>query len=133
MYLKDLMQGEKYAFYSIVKYLVTIDGEFAKEEMNLMDEFLQEMQLEKEQVPDISPEDAIGMLKFSTPSTRKKIYIELIAVTLCDEYLHIDEKEYLERIANDFLIDDELRDKLFETVKELLEIYKRMRILTETP
>ena len=133
MYLKDLMQGEKYAFYSIVKYLVTIDGEFAKEEMNLMDEFLQEMQLEKEQVPDISPEDAIGMLKFSTPSTRKKIYIELIAATLCDEYLHIDEKEYLERIANDFLIDDELRDKLFETVKELLEIYKRMRILTETP
>lgn len=133
MYLKDLMQGEKYAFYSIVKYLVTIDGEFAKEEMNLMDEFLQEMQLEREQVPDISPEDAIGMLKFSTPSTRKKIYIELIAVTLCDEYLHIDEKEYLERIANDFLIDDELRDKLFETVKELLEIYKRMRILTETP
>ena len=133
MYLKDLMQGEKYAFYSIVKYLVTIDGEFAKEEMNLMDEFLQEMQLEKEQVPDISPEDAIGMLKFSKPSTRKKIYIELIAATLCDEYLHIDEKEYLERIANDFLIDDELRDKLFETVKELLEIYKRMRILTETP
>lgn len=133
MYLKDLMQGEKYAFYSIVKYLVTIDGEFAKEEMNLMDECLQEMQLEKEQVPDISPEDAIGMLKFSTPSTRKKIYIELIAVTLCDEYLHIDEKEYLDRIANDFLIDDELRDKLFETVKELLEIYKRMRILTETP
>ena len=133
MYLNDLMQGEKYAFYSIVKYLVTIDGEFAKEEMNLMDEFLQEMQLEKEQVPDISPEDAIGMLKFSTPSTRKKIYIELIAVTLCDEYLHIDEKEYLERIANDFLIDDVLRDKLFETVKELLEIYKRMRILTETP
>ena len=133
MYLKDLMQGEKYAFYSIVKYLVTIDGEFAEEEMNLMDEFLQEMQLEKEQVPDISPEDAIGMLKFSAPSTRKKIYIELIAVTLCDEYLHIDEKEYLDRIANDFLIDDELRDKLFETVKELLEIYKRMRILTETP
>ena len=133
MYLKNLMQGEKYAFYSIVKYLVTIDGEFAEEEMNLMDEFLQEMQLEKEQVPDISPEDAIGMLKFSTPSTRKKIYIELIAVTLCDEYLHIDEKEYLDRIANDFLIDDELRDKLFETVKELLEIYKRMRILTETP
>ncbi len=133
MYLKDLMQGEKYAFYSIVKYLVTIDGEFAEEEMNLMDEFLQEMQLEKEQVPDISPEDAIGMLKFSTPSTRKKIYIELIAVTLCDEYLHVDEKEYLDRIANDFLIDDELRDKLFETVNELLEIYKRMRILTETP
>ena len=133
MYLKDLMQGEKYAFYSIVKYLVTIDGEFAEEEMNLMDEFLQEMQLEKEQVPDISPEDAIGMLKFSAPSTRKKIYIELIAVTLCDEYLHIDEKEYLDRIANDFLIDDELRDKLFETVKELLEKYKRMRILTETP
>ena len=112
---------------------MTIDGEFAEEEMNLMDEFLQEMQLEKEQVPDISPEDAIGMLKFSTPSTRKKIYIELIAVTLCDEYLHVDEKEYLDRIANDFLIDDELRDKLFETVNELLEIYKRMRILTETP
>ena len=36
MYLKDLMQGEKYAFYSIVKYLVTIDGEFAKEDVNIV-------------------------------------------------------------------------------------------------
>ena len=133
MYLKDLMQGEKFAFYSIVKYLVQVDGDFSDEEQKMMDEFLQEMQLEREQVPDISPEDAINMLKLSKPSTRKKIYIELIGVTLCDEYLHIDEKEYLERIANDFLIDDKLRDKLFETVKELLEIYKRMRILTETP
>lgn len=133
MYLKDLMQGEKYAFYSIVKYLVTIDGDFSDEEMHLMDEFVQEMQLQKENIPDISPEDAVDMLRFSSPVTRKKVYIELIGVTLCDEYLHVDEKEYLDKIANDFLISDEIRDELFDTVNELLIIYKRMRILTKSP
>ena len=32
MFLKSLMQGEKFAFYSIAKYLVSIDGEYSAEE-----------------------------------------------------------------------------------------------------
>ena len=39
MFLKSLMQGEKFAFYSIAKYLVSIDGEYSAEEQNLMNGF----------------------------------------------------------------------------------------------
>lgn len=131
MFLKDLMKGEKIAFYSIAKYLVSIDGDYSVEEQNLMRGFLQEMELEEKQISHIAPEDAIEMLTFSAPSTRRKIYIELIGVTLCDEYLHDDEREYLDRIANDFLIDDETRNKLYDLVTQLLNIYKSMHTLVD--
>ena len=71
------------------------------------------------------------MLTFSSPSTRRKIYIELIGVTLCDEYLHDDERKYLDRIANDFLIDEDTRNKLFDLVTQLLNLYKTMHTLVD--
>ncbi len=131
MFLKSLMQGEKFAFYSIAKYLVSIDGEYSAEEQNLMNGFLQEMELNESQISHIKPEDAIEMLTFSSPSTRRKIYIELIGVTLCDEYLHDDERKYLDRIANDFLIDEDTRNKLFDLVAQLLNLYKSMHTLVD--
>ncbi len=131
MFLKSLMQGEKFAFYSIAKYLVSIDGEYSAEEQNLMNGFLQEMELNESQISYIKPEDAIEMLTFSSPSTRRKIYIELIGVTLCDEYLHDDERKYLDRIANDFLIDEDTRNKLFDLVTQLLNLYKTMHTLVD--
>lgn len=131
MFLKDLMQGEKFAFYSLAKYLVSVDGEYSGEEQALMNGFLKEMELKEEQISDIAPEDAIEMLSYSTESTRRKIYIELIGVTLCDEYLHDDERDYLDRIANDFLIDEETRKKLFNLVFQLLNIYKTMHLLVD--
>ena len=131
MFLKSLMQGEKFAFYSIAKYLVSIDGEYSAEEQNLMNGFLQEMELDESQISHIKPEDAIEMLTFSSPSTRRKIYIELIGVTLCDEYLHDDERKYLDRIANDFLIDEDTRNKLFDLVTQLLNLYKSMHTLVD--
>ena len=131
MFLKSLMQGEKFAFYSIAKYLVSIDGEYSAEEQNLMNGFLQEMELNESQISHIKPEDAIEMLTFSSPSTRRKIYIELIGVTLCDEYLHDDERKYLDRIANDFLIDEDTRNKLFDLVTQLLNLYKTMHTLVD--
>lgn len=131
MFLKSLMQGEKFAFYSIAKYLVSIDGEYSAEEQNLMNGFLQEMELNESQISHIKPEDAIEMLTYSTESTRRKIYIELIGVTLCDEYLHDDERKYLDRIANDFLIDEDTRNKLFDLVTQLLNLYKSMHTLVD--
>lgn len=131
MFLKSLMQGEKFAFYSIAKYLVSIDGEYSAEEQNLMNGFLQEMELNESQISHIKPEDAIEMLTYSAESTRRKIYIELIGVTLCDEYLHDDERKYLDRIANDFLIDEDTRNKLFDLVTQLLNLYKSMHTLVD--
>lgn len=133
MYLKDLMQGEKYAFYSIVKHLVSIDGEFSPEEKNLLDKFLEEMQISMDEIPSISHKDAIDMFTFSSASTRRKVYIELIGVTLCDEYLHCDEKKYLDNIANTFLISEDLKEEMFDAINDLLKLYKKMNSLVELP
>ncbi|MCR4611946.1 MAG: TerB family tellurite resistance protein [Lachnospiraceae bacterium] len=133
MYLKDLMQGEKYAFYSIVKHFVSVDGEYSDDEKNLVNGFLDEMQLKEEQINEIAPDDAIDMLTFSTYSTRKKIFIELIGVSLCDEVLHIEEKNYLDKIATAFQISDEEKEELIKVVHELLGVYGRMNSLVGLP
>ena len=133
MYLKDLMQGEKYAFYSMVNHLVMVDGEYSQEEQKMMDEFLMEMQLDKESIPDISMQDAVDMLTYSSPSTRRKIYIELVGVTLCDEFLHEDEKVFLDKVADEFSISEDVRTSLNNIVHDLLEIYKDMERLIDLP
>ena len=129
MYLKELMQGEKFAFYSIVKNLVSIDGEFTTDEQALVDGFLAEMSLERNQINDIPVDDAIKMFSYSTASVRKKVFLELVGVTLCDDMLHQKEKEFLDKIAESFLISEDDKNAIIRTVKDLLDIYKKMAVL----
>ena len=129
MYLKELMQGEKYAFYAIVKRLVSIDENFSAEEQALIDGFLAEMNLEKEQIKEIPLEEAIKMFSFSTSSVRKKVFLELVGVSLCDKILHKNEEEFLDSIAKSFSINEKEKEDIIQTVDSLLDIYKRMTII----
>ncbi len=129
MYLKELMQGEKFAFYSIVKNLVSIDGEFSADEYALVDGFLSEMSLEKNQIKDIPIDDAIKMFSYSTVSVRKKVFLELVGVTLCDGMLHQKENEFLDKIAKSFFINEDDKNAIISATNDLLDIYKKMAIL----
>ena len=132
MYLNDLMQGEKFAFYSIVKELVSIDGSFSDVEKQLVNGFLVEMNLVDEKLPTIKLDDAIDMLTYSSSETRKKVFIELVGVTLCDEFLHSDEKMFLDNIANRFSISNDEKDDIIDTIQQLLNIYKKLQTIVET-
>jgi len=127
MYLKDLMQGEKYAFYSVVKRLVSVDNDFSEAERKLMDEFLVEMEISEDQITDIGLEDAIDMFAFSSFSTRKKVFIELVGVTLCDELFDVDERDFLINIAERFGIAEDDRDSIVRMVHNLLDLYKDLQ------
>ncbi len=131
MYLKSLMQGEKYAFYSVVMHMVSIDGVVSDVERTLVNGFLDEMDLSEEGIPDISFDDAIDMFTYSSFSVRKKVYFELVGVALCDELLHVDEKGFLEEVALRFKIDEGVKNSLFETVQELLGVYKKMQAIVD--
>ncbi len=126
MYLKDLMQGEKFAFYAVIKKLVFIDGTFSDEEQALVNGFLEEMQLEESQIREIGFEDAVDMISYSSPSTRRKVFIELVGVALCDEVFDVSERDFLNNISRKFGISEEEKGRIIQTVRELLSIYRKM-------
>lgn len=131
MYLKDLMLGEKFAFYSIAKHLVNIDGDYSEQEKFLLNGFLSEMDLSESQIQEIELSDAVEMLTFSSHAVRKEIFIELIGVTLCDEFFHTDEAKFLDDVAETFHISHEEKNELIQLVNELLVIYKRMQAIVD--
>ena len=131
MYLKNLMQGEKYAFYSIAKSLVSIDNDYSDIEKQLIDELLAEMDIQRSQITDISLDDAIEMFSYSTFSVRKQVFIELVGLTLCDEVLDKNEKELLDRIADSFGIPDSDRDDIWALVHDLFGLYNRLQAVID--
>ncbi len=132
MYLKGLMQGEKYAFYHVVRHMAAADGEFSDVEKELINGFLNEMDIVEDQIPNISFEDAIDMFTFSTFTVRKKVYFELVGVALCDEILHEDEKEFLDEVAEKLTIKEDVKKAIFDTVNDLFVIYKRMQVIVDS-
>ena len=127
MYLSELMQGEKYAFYSIVKHMVSADGTFSVEELELMQGFLDEMAISENLITEIPLNDAIQMFSYSSEAIRRKVFIELVGVTLCDSFLHENEKILLSSIADSFLISEEEQDEIFEMVQEILKLYSKLQ------
>ena len=127
MYLKDLMQGEQFAFYSIVMKMVYVDGAFSGEEQDLVKGFLDEMGLEKAQIRDIPFEDAVDMFSYSSPAARRKVFVELVGVALCDEVFHVNEQALLDNIANRFGITENEKNAIVQTVRDLLGIYKKLQ------
>ena len=131
MYLRQLMQGEKYAFFSIVKKLVLVDNDYADVERALADGFLAEMELSEEEIPEIELDDAINMLSFSSFSTKKKVFFELVGVTLCDADFQKSEKAFLNMVADRFCISKKEKDTIIKLVNNLLKIYKKMEMVVE--
>ena len=126
MYLNQLMLGEKYAFYSISKSLVFIDNTFSREEQTLVSEIVKEMELDEEQIPAISLDDAVNMLSFSSCMTRRGVFFELVGISLCDRVMHKEETKLLDRIAVEFSISLDEKGKIISLVKRLFDIYQEM-------
>ena len=133
MYLRGLMRGEKYAFYSIAKHLVSKDGFLSNPEKDLLNGFLLEMDLDESQIPEISLDDAVEMLTFSSYAVRKEVFIELVGVTLCDEFLHINEELFLDEVALKYQISNEDKKAMIQMVRDLLNIYKEMQEIIDKP
>ena len=110
MFLNELSKNEGIAFMQLVKVLANSDEVFAKEERNLYADYLEELNLNESEIPDVHLDSIYENLKSSSERAKNVIYFELIGLALIDgEY---DEKEV------DFL----------EEVGEKLEIKRTKRI-----
>lgn len=91
MFLNELSKNEGIAFMQLVKNLANSDNVFAKEEKNLYYDYLQELSIQEDDIPEINLNTVYETLKNSSERSRNIIYFELIGLALIDgEY---DEKE----------------------------------------
>ena len=126
MFLNSLNIEEKNAFYSIALDVISADGILSSKEELLLSQYLEEMNIDRSSVKPVVLEDALDVIKASGDSISKKIYLELYALSMCDEDFNESEKQLLEYIALWLGLTRETASEIHGLVDELLLIYRKI-------
>ena len=126
MFLNSLNIEEKNAFYSIALDVISADGILSSKEELLLSQYLEEMNIDRGSVKPVVLEDALDVIKASGDSISKKIYLELYALSMCDEDFNESEKQLLEYIALWLGLTRETASEIHGLVDELLLIYRKI-------
>ena len=99
MFLNELNKNEGIAFMQLVKGLANSDDIFAKEEKNLYNDYLEELNINESEIPDINLNSIYENLKNSSERSKNIIYFELIGLALIDGEYDEKEVDFLEEIG----------------------------------
>ena len=99
MFLNELSKNEGIAFMQLVKGLANSDNTFAKEEKNLYNDYLEELNIKENEIPDTNLNSIYENLKNSSERSKNIIYFELIGLALIDGEYDEKEVDFLEEIG----------------------------------
>lgn len=134
MLLFELNKEESGAFMRLVSEFVTVDKKINKEEKSVIEKYLNKLNMNKEEINEISHTEAIEILDKSEDKIKNMVYFELLGVALIDGDYETSEVDYLEEVADKFNISratkialanyyfdvDKMKNKSEEEVKEKL-------------
>ena len=134
MLLFELNKEESRAFMRLVSEFVTVDKKINKEEKSVIEKYLNKLNMNKEEINEISHTEAIEILDKSEDKIKNMVYFELLGVALIDGDYETSEIDYLEEVADKFNISratkialanyyfdvDKMKNKSEEEVKEKL-------------
>ncbi|MGU8849085.1 hypothetical protein ACV3ZT_07215 [Clostridium perfringens] len=104
MFLKELNKEQGLAFINLVTEFALADENIKKEEEDLIRIYLKELDLEEEELGNLSYEESIETIKNSSEKVKNIVYFELIRIGLVDEDCDIEEVDFLEKISKDLNI-----------------------------
>jgi tellurite resistance protein len=99
MFLNELNKNEGLAFMQLVKGLANSDNVFAKEEKNLYNDYLEELNIKEDEITDTDLNAVYENLKGSSERSKNIIYFELIGLALIDGEYDEREVDFLEEIG----------------------------------
>ena len=99
MFLNELNGQEAVAFINLVNQFANIDEVFAKEEKELIESYLEELNIEVNKVNSLNYEDVINELKKCTNRVKSIVYFELVGLALVDGEYGDKEIDFLDKIA----------------------------------
>ncbi len=103
MFLKELNKEQGLAFINLVTEFALADENIKKEEEDLIRIYLKELDLEEEELGNLSYEESIETIKIHQ-KVKNIVYFELIRIGLVDEDCDIEEVDFLEKISKDLNI-----------------------------
>lgn len=123
MFLSELNKNESIAFVNLVEVLANVDEVFAENERQLLEEYIEELSLDKEEVEKLDFELAIKKLEDSTDRIKNIIYFELTGLALCDGSYDEKEIQFLMGLAARFNISIEKQKEFMNYFKMVKEVY----------
>ena len=99
MFLNELNSKEAVAFINLVNQFANIDEVFAKEEKELIESYLEELNIGPDKVNLLKYEEIIDELKKSTNRVKSILYFELVGLALVDGDYGDKEIDFLDKIA----------------------------------
>lgn len=104
MFLQELNKEQGIAFINLVTEFALADEDIRTEEEALMKVYIKELGLEREELRNMSYEDALKVIEKSSDKIKNIIYFELVRIGLVDEDCDIEEVDFLEKISKDLKI-----------------------------
>lgn len=99
MFLNELTKNEGIAFMQLVKGLATSDEVFAQEEKTLYADYLEELNLKENEIPDGNLDSIYENLKDASERVKNIIYFELTGLALIDGEYEEKEVDFLEGVG----------------------------------
>ncbi len=126
MYLKELNLEEKGAFYSLAQSMVAADGVFGDEEKVMMSQYLQEMNITRSEAAIMTEAAALEVFTKSPNTTKRKVFVELVSLSLCDGTMEAAENQMLVRVSKIMGFSRHLTNQLIDCVKLVTATYDKM-------
>lgn len=104
MFLKELNKEQGLAFVNLVTEFALADENIKKEEEELIRIYIKELDLQEEELGNLSYEESIEIIKNSSEKVKNIVYFELVRIGLVDEDCDIEEVDFLEKISKDLNI-----------------------------
>ena len=126
MFLSVLNSTEKEEFLNLVINVANVDGEFSDIEKAQVNAYALEMGLILKDNDNYtkSTDSLIDILSKSKNTTKKAIFMEIVALMLVDG-MNDKEKSLLDSIQKAFEFDDKFRNDTIEWYSEILPLYKK--------
>lgn len=132
MFLNELNKKESIAFINLVELLAKSDNLFAKNEKNLINDYIVELSLKDEEIPDLSFDKVIEHFKNSTSRIKNIVYLELTGLALIDGSFDKEEIKFLNAIGGQFNISKEKQQDFMDYFKVLKDKYESTFIDAES-
>lgn len=129
MFLKQLSDNEKVNFLKLAYKIVLSDGDYAKEEKDIISQYVFEMEL----IVDIDnlevdeSEDVLIRSFSTTPrDVIKKIFIELLSLALNDKMYKPEEERIIKNFMAEYELDNMFHDNARDWIIRLNNLYNEL-------
>ncbi len=122
MFLKVMNQEEKEKFLELIYKVANIDGEYAEEEEEIIDNYKIELGI-KNMEETASLEELVDYFGIKNSSLKKIVFFETVGLVNADDKFEKAEEEVLLLMHKKFGFDDREYEKIINIAKKLQSVY----------